>query len=130
MVQKLRDAKGERDDLYTLEGMIEADQGYFSLEASTIEQHAQKTGRGSVTKSNGMVMAQSTVIEDIETGQTDRQCRYFKTKVLEYHQAEGADRVLKKAIDNEKAIVFSDKSTSYIYLEDYVDMHITEKSNE
>lgn len=130
MVHKLRNAMGQRDDLYSLEGMIEADEGYFSVEASTVEQKAQKAGRGSVTKSNVMVMAESTVLEDIETGETDRQCRYFKAKVLEDHQAKGTDGVLTAAIDGEKAIVFSDKSTSYINIEDYVEMHITEKSNE
>jgi hypothetical protein len=130
MVHKLRDAMGQRDDLYTLEGMIEADEGYFSVEASKIEQNTQKAGRGSVTKSNVMIMAESTVLEDIETGNTDRHCRYFKGKVLEDHSAEGTDQALQEAIDGEKSIVFSDKSTSYINIEDYVEMHITEKSNE
>jgi len=129
MVHKLRDAMGQRDDLFTLEGMIEADEGYFSVETSTVEQQAQKVGRGSVTKSNVMLMAESTVLEDIETGKTDRQCRYFKAKVLEDHQAEGADKILKETIDGEASIVFSDKSTSYINIEDYVEMHITEKSS-
>lgn len=130
MVHKIREAMGQRDDRYTLEGMIEADEGYFSVEASTVEQDAQKAGRGSVTKSNVMVIAESTVLEDIETGKTDCQCRYFKAKVLDDHQAEGTDKVLKDAIDGEKSIVFSDRSTSYINIEDYVEMHITEKSNE
>lgn len=31
MVHKLRKAMGERDDLYTLEGMIGADEGYFAI---------------------------------------------------------------------------------------------------
>lgn len=76
---------GQRDDRYTLEGMMEADEGYFSVEASKAEQDVQKAGRGSVTKSNVMVMAESTVLEDIETGKTDRQCCYFKAKVLDDH---------------------------------------------
>lgn len=57
MVHKIREAMGQRDDRYTLEGMIEADEGYFSVEASKAEQDVQKAGRGSVTKSNVMVMA-------------------------------------------------------------------------
>lgn len=84
--------------------MIEADEGYFSVKASTIEQNTKKAGRESVTTSNVVVMAESTVIEDIETRQTDRQCRYFKAKVLEDHQAEGTDKVLKEAIDLEKLL--------------------------
>jgi len=34
MVHKLRKAMGEREDRYTLEGMVEADEGYFTFEAS------------------------------------------------------------------------------------------------
>jgi len=130
MVHKLRKAMGQRDDRYNLEGMIEADEGYFAVEASAIERNAQKSGRGSKTKSNVMVMAESTVLEDIDTGKTDRQCRYFKAKVLEDHRAEGTDETLGSSIDGEKSIVFSDKSTSYINIEDYVDIHMTEKSSE
>jgi len=130
MVHKIREAMGQRDDRYTLEGMIEADEGYFSVEASKVEQNMQKAGRGSKTKANVMVMAESTVLEDVGTGKIDRQCRYFKAKVLEDHKADGTDRMLKKAIDGEKAIVFSDKSTSYINIADYVSIHMTEKSNE
>lgn len=74
-------------------------------------------------------MAESTVLEDMETGKKDRQYRYFKAKVLEDHKAEGTDRTLKDAIAVENSIVFSDKSTSYLNIEDYVDIHITEKSN-
>ncbi len=129
MVHKIREAMGQRDDRYTLEGMIEADEGYFSVEASKVEQNMQKAGRGSKTKANVMVMAESTVLENIETGRTDRQCRYFKAEVLDNHKADDTDRTLKKAIDGEKAIVFSDKSTSYINIGDYVSIHMTEKSN-
>lgn len=99
-------------------GMIEADEGYFTVEASAVERSKQKAGRGSKTKSNVMVMAESTVLEDVETGKIDRQCRYFKAKVLEDHKIEGTDGTLKDAIDGETSIVFSDKSTSYLNIED------------
>ena len=77
-----------------------------------------------------MIMAESTVLEDIETGKTDRQCRYFKAKVLENHQAEGTDDEFKKAIEEEQTIIFTDKSTSYVNIADYVELHISEKSSE
>ena len=67
MVHKLRKAMGKRDDRYTLEGMIEMDEGYFTIEASEQQHNTQKAGRGSKTKSNVMVMAESTVLENIET---------------------------------------------------------------
>jgi hypothetical protein len=130
MVHKIRDAMGQRDDLYKLEGMIEADEGYFPVEASRSELREQKAGRGSNTKSNVMILAESTVLEDLDTGKTDRHCRYFKAKVLQDHKAEGTDETLVGSIDGEEAIVFSDKSTSYLNFEDYVDIHITERSSE
>lgn len=37
MVHKLRKAMGNRDDRYTLEGMIEMDEGYFTVQASEHE---------------------------------------------------------------------------------------------
>jgi hypothetical protein len=110
MVQKIRKAIGQRDDCYTLEGLIEADEGYFSVEASKIEQNMQKLGRGSKTKANIMIMAESTLLQDVDTGRTDLQCRYFKGKAIENHMAKDADKILKEAIDGEKAIVFSNKS--------------------
>jgi hypothetical protein len=130
MVHKLRRAMGQRDDLYTLEGMIEMDEGYFSIEASEYDHKTQKAGRGSKTKSNVMVMAESTILEDIETGKVDRQCRYFKAKVLDNHKVEGIDNTFEQAIDEQQIIVFTDKSTSYVNIADYVELHITEKSNE
>lgn len=130
MVHKLCKAMGQRDNRYTLEGMIEMDEGYFTIEASGNDHKAQKAGRGSKTKSNVMVMAESTVLEDVETGKVERQCRYFKAKVLTDHKMEGTDQTLQKAIDNEESIVFTDKSTSYVNIADYVDIHISEKSNE
>ena len=130
MVHKLRKAMGNRDDRYTLEGMIEMDEGYFTIEASEHNHKTQKAGRGSKTKSNVMVMAESTVLEDINTGKVDRQCRYFKAKVLDDHKVEGTDETLKKSISDNQTIVFTDKSTSYVNIADYVEIHISKKSNE
>ena len=130
MVHKLRKAMGNRDDRYTLEGMIEMDEGYFTIEASENAHKTQKAGRGSKTKSNVMIMAESTILEDIETGKVERQCRYFKAKVLENHQTKGTDQAFEQAIENEKTIVFTDKSTSYVNIADYVELHISEKSDE
>lgn len=130
MVHKLRKAMGQRDDRYSLEGMIEMDEGYFTIEASEQAHKTQKSGRGSKTKSNVMIMAESTVLEDIDTGKQERQCRYFKAKVLTNHKADQTDNTLQSAIDNDRTIVFTDQSTSYVNIADYVEVHMSEKSNE
>lgn len=56
-----------------------------------------------------MVMAESTILEDIEIGKIERQSRYFKAKLLEDHQEDGADEVFKNAIANEEVIVLRNK---------------------
>jgi len=130
MVHKLRKAMGQRDDRYTLEGMIEADEGYFTIEASAYKHKTQKAGRGSKTKNNVMIMAESTILEAIETGKIERHARYFKAKVLTDHKVEGTDQTLQQAIANDDSIIFTDKSTSYVNIADYVAIHISEKSSE
>lgn len=128
MVHKLRKAMGKRDDRYTLEDMIEMDEGYFTVESSEIEQDKGIRGRGAAGKKNVTIMAESTVLEDIETGKVERQCRYFKAKVLNTHRAGEINSNVSESID-EKSIVFTDQSTSYVDIANFVELHVTEKSN-
>lgn len=128
MVHKLRKAMGKRDARYTLEGMIEMDEGYFTVASSEIEKTQGKRGRGAAGKHNVAIMAESTPLEDIETGKQSKQCRYFKMKVLHTHKKEEVNTLIDGNFED-TSIVFSDKSTSYIDIGDYVEVHITEKSN-
>jgi hypothetical protein len=75
-------------------------------------------------------MAESTILEVLDTGKVERHCRYFKAKVLQDHKAQGTDDTFQNAISDEQTIVFTDKSTSYVNIADYVEIHMTEKSNE
>lgn len=128
MVHKLRKAMGNRDARYTLEGMIEFDEGYFTVEASELERDKGIRGRGAVGKQNVAITAESIPLEDLDTGKKSRHCRYFKAKVLETHKKEEVSKELKQTIE-ETTIVFSDQSTSYVDIADYVELHITEKSD-
>jgi hypothetical protein len=123
MVHKLSKAMGQRDNRYTLEGMIEADEGYFAIEAAAHKHKTQKAGRGSKTKNNVMIMAESTILEAIDTGKVERQARYFKAKVLTGHKMEGTNQTLQQAISNDDSIVFTDKSTSNVNIADHVDIY-------
>lgn len=127
MVHKLRKAMGKRDARYTLEGMIEMDEGYFSVASTEVEKKKGKRGRGAAGKQNVMVSAESTPLENPVTGRKSKHVRYFKAKVLEDHTADQLNEQLNESFD-EKSIVFTDKSTSYVDIADYVEMHITEKS--
>lgn len=128
MVHKLRKAMGNRDSKYTLEGMIEMDEAYFTVESSEIEQEKGIRGKGAVGKQNVAIMAESTPLEDIETGKKEKHVRFFKAKVLEGHDGDQIDETIKESIDNQ-SIVFTDKSTSYIDIADFVELHVMEKSS-
>lgn len=127
MVHKLRKAMGKRDSLYTLEDMIEMDEGYFTVESSEIQKSKGKRGRGAAGKKNVAIMADSVPLEDIDTGEKSSQVRYFKAKVLDTHQSKDIDDVLMDSLEN-TSIVFTDQSTSYVDIADYVELHVTEKS--
>lgn len=128
MVHKLRKAMGDRDAKYTLEGMIEMDEGYFTVESTEIEQAKGKRGRAAAGKQNVAVMAESTQLEDLKTGEKSSQVRYFKAKVLKTHKADEINQTVEESLD-EKSIVLTDKSTSYVDISDYIEMHVTEKSS-
>ena len=128
MVHKLRKAMGNRDAKYTLEGMIEFDEAYFTVESSEIEQEKGIRGKGAVGKQNVAMMAESTPLEDLETGKKEKQVRFFKAKVLDGHDGKEINETIKESIDNQ-SIVFTDKSTSYVDIADFVELHIIEKSS-
>jgi hypothetical protein len=88
MTHKLRRAMGKRDARYTLEGMIEMDEGYFTVASSGIEQSKGIRGRGAAGKANTLIMAESVALEDVETGEKSKSCRYFKAKILSSHLSE------------------------------------------
>lgn len=127
IMHRLRDVMGKRDDFYKLTDMVEFDEGYFEKPVSEKIKSNLKRGRGSQRQTKVAVMAESTPLEDIETGKTSRQCRYFKMKVLKTHESTNVDNLIQETLDS-KTIVFSDKSSSYTDIEKYIEAHITEKS--
>jgi hypothetical protein len=127
MMHKIREAMGKRDDLYELAGMLEFDEAYFETETSAKKRKQLKRGRGSQRQVNVAVMAESVPLEDVDTGKTTKQCRYFKMKVLETHYSDEINKVIQNNL-SEKSIVFTDKSTSYVDIGKFVEIHITEKS--
>ena len=126
LMHRIRTAMGNRDALYSLEGMIEFDEGYF--EKATSEKVKLKRGRGSQRQQNVAVMAESTPLEDIITGDKSSHCRYFKMQVLPSHNKEDVNELVEENFD-ECSIVFSDKSSSYVDISEFVEIHVTEKSD-
>lgn len=129
MVHKLRKAMGNRDSQYTLQDMIEFDEAYFSVEASKVEKTKGIRGKGAKRKQNVGVFAESVPLENPETGKKSKFCGYFKAIVLPTHQSNEVNEVIEENLD-EQSIVFTDKSTSYVDISDFVELHVTEKSSE
>jgi transposase-like protein len=125
MMHTIRNAMGNREGLYKLNGMVEFDEAYIKKSTSTGVK--LKRGKGSQGVQNVGVAAESTPLEDPNTGVKSKHCGYFKMKVLNSHQADEIDEMIQHNI-NEKSIVFSDKSKSYVNIEDYVETHYMEKS--
>ena len=71
-------------------------------------------------------MAENIPLEDIKIGKESKTCRYFKAKVLDSHLSEDINQAVQQSIDNQ-SIVFTDKSTSYVDIADFVELLITEK---
>jgi len=111
LMHRIRNAMGNRDALYTLKGEVEFDEAYF--EKATPQGIRLKRGKGSQRQQNVAVMAESTPLQDINTGKQSKHCRYFKMKVVKGHSSEGIDEVVEENID-ERAIVFSDQSNTYL----------------
>jgi hypothetical protein len=78
MVHKIRKAMGNRDSRHTLEGMIEMDEGYFTVSSTEVEQNKGKRGRGAAGKQNIMVSVESTPLEDLETGEKPKVYCFYR----------------------------------------------------
>jgi ISXO2-like transposase domain len=128
LTHKIRTSMGYRDDKYILKGEIELDEGYFSVDTTEQEKRNSKAGRGSERVQNVLVMAESTPIEDLENGGKSTHCRYYKMKVVNSHKAEDINTLVQKNIDK-TCIVFSDKSTSYVDIANFVEGHCVEISS-
>lgn len=128
IMHRLRCVMGKRDAMYQLNDMIEFDEGSFEKEVPAKVRKNLKRGRGSQRQSNVAVMAESVPLEDIETGKVSKQCRYFKMKVLKSYKADEIQQTLMELV-NSKSFVFTDNSTSYVNMSDYIEGHLSEKSS-
>ena len=124
MLHKLRQTMGKRDELYTLSGVIELDECFFSTETNKDEKDKPlKRGRGSQKKSKVLVMAESKPVEGTttKTGKP-RQVGHLKMIVINDLKSNTITSVVEKNV-SEASIIDSDDSTSYVKLKDIVKEH-------
>ena len=127
MVHKLRDAMGKRDDRYMLDGEIEIDEGFFTVDVEESDKGAPlKRGRGSQRKCAVLVMAESEKKDlsdkDRKKGLKDRKVGHIKMKVVGNLGAATIDGNVKQFVSGE-SVIDSDDSTSYVNLKDIVKEH-------
>lgn len=128
LMHRIRVLMGKRDDLYSLTGMIEFDEGFFEIATSENERKSLKRGKGSQRQEDVGVIVESTPLEDINTGVESKHCRYFKMKVLDSQKSESVNTLFQDKVTSD-SVVFTDQGNNYQDLHKFVDMHITEKSS-
>ena len=122
MMRKIRHAMGQRDQRYGLNDMVELDEGFFPQALNN--KTKLKRGKGSQKMRNVAVMAESIPLEDLQTGRTSSQCRFFKMKVLDTQKADSINKIINESLD-QKTIVLSDKGKNYIDIADCIEGHVT-----
>lgn len=127
MYHKLRVVMGQRDERYRLEDMVEYDEAFVRKATKAKVRSQLKRGRGSQKQSKVAVLAESTPLEDPESGKADKSCRYFKMKKIKNLEAKTAQHLIKDYIDS-NAVLQTDKSTTFSNLSDCIEVHIREIS--
>ncbi|MDN3667758.1 IS1595 family transposase [Echinicola jeungdonensis] len=127
MYHKLRKVMGQRDDIYRLEDMVEYDEAFVGKATKAKSQNKLKRGRGSQKQSIVAVMAESTVLENPESGKLEKSCRYFKMKKIKNLEAKTAQGLVKEFIDQD-SVLQTDKSTTFSDLGDCIEVHVREVS--
>ena len=127
LMHRIRTLMGRREDLYSLAGMVEFDEGFFKIAFPAKERPNLKHGKGSQRLRNVGVIAESTPLEDPVSGVESRQCRYFKMKFLKTQKAESINTLIQKAV-TANSVVFTDQANHYQDIHKFVEMHVIEKS--
>lgn len=68
--------------------------------------------------------AESTPLENPESGQESKVCGYFKMEVLNNVDSENVNQFIKRNTDGE-VVLFTDRNTAYVTLEKVVNTHFT-----
>ena len=123
MVHKIRACMGVRDDSYILDGTLELDEGFFSVEVPQDQKDKpKKRGRGSQSKARVLVMVESEPDSEQPARGKGRKAGYLKMKVIPDLKAETVTEQVKKHVSAE-ARLDTDDSTSYVALKDAVAEH-------
>jgi transposase-like protein/DNA-directed RNA polymerase subunit RPC12/RpoP len=123
LLHKLRSLMGKRDAEYSLSGIIELDEGFFTTEISeSTKDEPLKRGRGSQKKRKVLVMAESTPVASEKETDKPRKVGHIKMIVIDDLKSETITALVAKNVTVESRID-SDNSTSYVKLKEVVKEH-------
>ncbi|MCH7410530.1 IS1595 family transposase [Belliella sp. DSM 111904] len=129
LMHKIRSIMGKRDSTYMLKGMVEYDEAYVEKAVDEELKNQLKRGKGSQRQAIVAVAAESTPLEDENTGEKSKHCGFFKMKVIPDASASSFEGFVNDAIDKESVLI-TDKNQAYVNLEKLVECHIKVKSSE
>ena len=124
LIHKLRMAMGRRDSKYSLEEVMELDEGFFTTETDENEKdNPLKRGRGSQRKTKVLVMVESKPVEGEMTKKgKPRKVGHMKMFIIEDLKAETINSKVSVNI-GKNSIIDSDHSTSYTNFHTLVKEH-------
>lgn len=123
MMHKLRKAMGKRDDIYTLIGELELDDGFFTTPLKKEDKDQPlKRGRGSQKKTKVLVMAESEYVYEPKPGKKSRKVGHIKMKVIPDLKSDTVNAIVEENVE-ENSTIKSDDSTSYVDLSEKVKRH-------
>jgi hypothetical protein len=123
LLHKLRSLMGKRDSEYSLSGVIELDEGFFTTAIpESAKEEPLKRGRGSQKKSKVLVMAESIPVETERPTDKSRKVGHIKMIVIDDLGAATITPLVEKTVTASSRID-SDKSTSYVRFKEVVNEH-------
>jgi len=91
MMHKLRRAMANRDEKHMLNGEIELDEAFFSVNTPVEREEPNKRGAGTERKARALVMAESTPVLEPKKGRKAYKCGHFKIHVIPDLKSETID---------------------------------------
>ena len=124
MLHKLRNAMGKRDAEYTVCGMVELDEGFFSTEAPDSEKDKPlKRGHGSQKKTKVLVLAETAEGTPAKKSDKPTKVKYIKMFVIDNLKSKTIDGKVKMYV-NPNSTITSDDSKSYTNFKSLVKKHV------
>ncbi len=133
MLHKIRAVMGKRDSQYTLDQIVELDEGFFKAtdkEEKNDDDQPPKRGRGSQKQAKVLVMVSSKVSMDknksLKKFKKPTQLKYIKMHLIEDLKGETINKKVKHNIHN-NSVVKTDDFRSYSKLSENVWCHFPRK---